>query len=252
MRDWSGSILHRSGFAIALLGLFLWPQPVHAAINSPEVKVLDTQVLEIEDLDTEVPEIDILEEVEELDAEDPIQRPYAPLRPETACPKDVESLTAILIRDLPGYTNRVLQRTVAALPNNDVDGRAPYRPSYVLIAGRAEFEPIDLDDYTLTTESDAGGPLTQVFFTTLSRQYTGLRVGGASPLETRQVQEYHWLFLTQATDGWRLAFMFSAIDDAQNTKAALPPRESSEGSVGKAVQLWLKDCRAGAIYPLEQ
>ena len=228
MRVWDG--------AIALLSLSIWPQQIHAAVNSPAASP-GIDVLEIE-----VPEIDILEEIEEVEAE-PIQRPYAPLRPKATCPKDVEPLTALLIRDLPGYTNRVLQRTVAALPNNDTDGRAPYRPSYVLIAGRAEFEPLDLDDYTLTTESNAGGPLTQVFFTTLSRQYTGLR--------DRQVQEYHWLFLTQAEDGWRLAFMFSQIDAAQTTRAALPPRENSEGSVGKAVQLWLRDCRAGAIYPLD-
>ena len=169
--------------------------------------------------------------------------PFAPLRPQTACPTDVETLAALLIRDLPGYTNRVLQRTVAALPNNETDGREAYRPSTVLVAGRAEFEPIDLDDYTFTTESGAGGPISQVFFTTLSRQYAGLR--------DRQVQEYHWLFLTQAKDGWRLAFIYSAIDDDLTVGAALPPRENSEGSVGKAVQLWLRDCRAGAIYPLD-
>ena len=170
--------------------------------------------------------------------------PSAPLRPQTACPADVETLTALLIRDLPSYTNRVLQRTVAALPNNETDGREAYRPSTVLIAGRAEFEPIDLDDYTFTTESEAGGPISQVFLTTLSRQYAGLR--------DRQVQEYHWLFLTQANDGWRLAFIYSAIDDDLTVGAALPPRENSEGSVGKAVQLWLRDCRAGAIYPIDK
>lgn len=174
----------------------------------------------------------------------PIEPLSTPIRPRTACPDDVETLTALLIRDLPNYTNRVLQRTVAALPGNQTDGREAYRPSYVLVAGRAEFEPIDLDDYTFTTDSAAGGPISQVFFTTLSRQYAGLR--------DRQVQEYHWLFLTQAEDGWRLAFMFSSIDDDRTIGAALPPRENSEGSVGKAVQIWLKDCRAGAIYPLEE
>ncbi|WP_205879056.1 hypothetical protein [Leptolyngbya sp. BC1307] len=170
-------------------------------------------------------------------------RPYMPLRPQTTCPAEVEPLTALLLRDIPNYTNRVLQRTVAALPGNEADGRAPYRPSYVLIAGRSELEPLDLNDYMYTTSPDAGGPITQIFFTTLSRQYSGLR--------DKQVQEYHWLFLTQADDGWRLALMFSAIDDVGNVRSPLPPRENSHGSVGQAVQLWLRDCRAGAIYPLE-
>lgn len=170
-------------------------------------------------------------------------RPYMPLRPQTTCPAEVEPLTALLLRDIPNYTNRVLQRTVAALPGNEADGRAPYRPSYVLIAGRPELEPLDLNDYMYTTSPDAGGPITQIFFTTLSRQYSGLR--------DKQVQEYHWLFLTQANDGWRLALMFSAVDDVGNVRSPLPPRENSHGSVGQAVQLWLRDCRAGAIYPLE-
>lgn len=170
-------------------------------------------------------------------------RPYSPLRSPTVCPADIETLTATLIRDLPDYTNRVIQRTVAALPNNNVDGRAPYRPAYILIAGRLELEPLDLNDYTFTTSPEAGGPLSQVFFTTLSRQYFGLRVD--------EVQQYHWLFLTEASDGWWLALMFSAIDDVQTARSLSPPRESSESSVGQAVQLWLRDCRAGAIYPLE-
>lgn len=173
-------------------------------------------------------------------------RPYAPLRSPTTCPKDAETLTAILLRDIPNYTNRVLQRTVAALPNNDVDGRAPYRPSYVLVAGQQDLAPLDLNDYAFTTSPEAGGPLTQVFFTTLSRQYSGRYPG----LRSNEVQEHHWLFLTEATDGWRLAFMFSALDDVETARSPLPPRESSRSSVGQAVELWLRDCRAGAIFPL--
>lgn len=167
--------------------------------------------------------------------------PTTPLRLTTACPEDLEALTALLIRDIPNYTNRVLQRTVAALPNNDVDNRAPYRPSYVLVAGQPELDPLDLADYALTSDPEAGGAISQLFFTTLSRQYSGLRAN--------EVQEYHWLFLTQSTGGWRLAFMFSAVDDAESVRVATPPRENSQGSVGQAVQLWLRDCRAGAIYP---
>jgi hypothetical protein len=166
-------------------------------------------------------------------------RPYAPLRSPATCPTEAEALTALLLRDIPNYTNRVLQRTVAALPNNNVDGRAPYRPSYVLIAGAQDLAPLDLNDYAFTTSPDAGGPLTQVLFTTLSRQYSGLR--------SNEVQEYHWLFLTEASDGWRLAFMFSAIDDVETMRSPLPPRESSRSSVGQAVDLWLRDCRAGSV-----
>lgn len=170
-------------------------------------------------------------------------RPYAPLRSPITCPEDIETLTALMLRDIPNYTNRVLQRTVAALAGNDIDGREPYRPSYVLIAGRSDLAPLDLNDYAFTTDPAAGGPLTQLFFTTRSRQYSGLHFS--------EVQEYHWLFLTQTTDGWRLAFMFSVVDGVNPRMAPVPPRESSEGSVGQAVQLWLRDCRAGVIDQLD-
>lgn len=186
----------------------------------------------------------------EPDAPEP--RPYAPLRIPTNCPDDTATLTELMIRDLPSYINRVLQRTVAVLPWTEADElrvaegefvRSPYRPSHVLIAGNLEQEPLDLNDYAFTTDPEAGGPLEQVFFTTLSRQYSGLRF--------EQVQEYHWLFLTQTTAGWRLAFMFSQLDDVTDVRGPLPPRENSLGTVGQAVRIWLRDCRAGAIERLE-
>lgn len=231
------------GLALTILGIsasdaFAVPQRQPPVAIPLAAGPLETQALE--DISAEERENNI--PIEETLEEQSPPRPYAPLRPSTTCPTDIETLTALIIRDIPNYTNRELQRSIAALPGNDVDGRAPYRPSHVLIAGRPELEPLDLRDYSFTTDPEAGGQLTQLFFTTLSRQYSGLR--------SNEVQEYHWLFLTQASDGWRLAFMFSAIDDAESIRAALPPRESSEGTVGKAVQLWLRDCRAGSIYPL--
>lgn len=220
-----------------LIAISPWENRASATQRQPTQVAIESAVVEPETFEAEEPL-----STDSVVDEAPAQQPYDPLRPRATCPEEVEALTALLIRDLPGYTNRVLQRTVAALPNSE-SGRETYRPSHVLVAGRAEFEPLDLDSYTFTTEPEAGGPLSQVFFTTLSRQYAGL--------QDRQVEEYHWLFLTQSEDGWRLAFMFSAIDDDLRIGAVLPPRENSEGSVGKAVQLWLRDCRAGAIYPAE-
>lgn len=217
------------------------------ATNPLSLAVLSAQESVLEE---DVPEINLPIEDEEIpDIENP--RPYNPLRPPMACPTTTAALTELLIRDIPNYTNRVLQRTVAVIPNDEADNiadagsllsREPYRPSFVLIAGQPELEPLDLNDYAFTTDPEAGGPLTQLFFTTLSRQYSGLRFN--------EVQEYHWLFLAQAYDGWRLALMFSAVDDVETVRSPTPPRENSEGSVGQAVQLWLEDCRAGAIYPL--
>lgn len=162
--------------------------------------------------------------------------PY--LRPPAVCPADVETLTQGLLRDLPGYANRVAHRSLGL--NQDLAGFGT-----VLLAGRAEFQPLDI---TPLTFRNGGGvdpePIHQVFFTTLERHYTGL--------EAVRLEQYHWVFLTEADDGWRLALMFSRLAAGDSSqRPPTPPQESSDGIVGQAVRLWLRDCRAGAIYPVE-
>ncbi len=152
------------------------------------------------------------------------------------CPSDVNTLTAHLLRDLPGYANRVIQR--ARRLNRTVDVF-----SYVLVAGRPEFEPLTLGPGQYTDANSAANvePPAQVFFTTLERQYQRGRA-----IES---QHYHWLFLTQTPDGWRLAMMFSRFGSSSRERPPTPPRESSGGTIGQAVNNWLRDCRAGNIRP---
>ena len=162
--------------------------------------------------------------------------PY--LRPPASCPSEIEPLMAGLLRDLPGYANRVAHRSLGL--NEEVAGFGT-----ILVAGRAEFDPLDISTLTFS-EGTAASPETiqQVFFTTLERQYTATQFV--------QLEQYHWLFLTAAEDGWRLALMFSRVAaDETLARPPTPPRETSEGIIGQAVRLWLRDCRAGAIYPVE-
>lgn len=160
------------------------------------------------------------------------------LRPQTPCPQDLETLIQGLLRDLPGYANRVARRSLGRREETTGFGT-------ILIAGRAEFTPLDIStltfggDPTITAED-----VEQVFFTTLERRYT--------EDDSINLEEYHWLFLTEAEDGWRLALMFSRLSPDESTiRPPTPPRESSDGIIGQAVQLWLRDCRAGATYPVE-
>ncbi len=255
-----------SSLALVLTLASSWPWSVAVVEQPVQIATLSLEGLENPEPSETESEGEPPADLEAPAGEDPPEensseggdvRPYAPLRSYNACPTDAESLSAALIRDIPNYTNRVLQRTTAVLPDdNSTDPEASplvrraYRPSYVLVAGSLDLEPLNLNDYAFTTAPEAGGPLTQVFFTTLSRQYSGLRFD--------EVQEYHWLFLTESDDGWWLAFMFSALDDAegdggafQGNRVPLPPRENSRGSVGQAVQIWLQDCRAGTIEPVK-
>lgn len=167
-----------------------------------------------------------------LDEESPFLRPPSP------CPTDLEVLITGLLRDLPGYANRVARRSLGIPEDNTGFGT-------VLLAGRAEFEPLDISPLTF----DGGPTLTaedvqQVFFTTLERRYTAT--------DDVTLEQYHWLFLTLAEDGWRLALMFTrTAPDEATIRPPTPPRENSDGIIGQAVHLWLRDCRAGAVYPID-
>ncbi|MEQ8756066.1 MAG: hypothetical protein RID09_21490 [Coleofasciculus sp. G1-WW12-02] len=149
------------------------------------------------------------------------------------CPEDVETLTSLMLRDLPNYANRVIQRSRPV--NEDIDINL-----YIIVAGRAEFQPLTLGpgSYNSVTTANVEPPQ-QVFFTTLERQYVE-----RGAIET---QSFHWLFLTHTDSGWRLALMFTRLGSASPERPPTPPRESSDGIMGRAVQLWLRDCRAGAI-----
>lgn len=159
------------------------------------------------------------------------------LRPPATCPEDLATLTVGLIRDLPRYANLVARRSLGVTE----DGVGF---STVLIAGKAELEPLEISPLTFSDELTAtAADVQQLFFTTLERRYTDT--------EAINLEQYHWLFLTEGEDGWRLTLMFSrTAPDEGSSRPPTPPRENSDGIIGQAVRLWLRDCRAGAIYPI--
>ncbi len=158
-----------------------------------------------------------------------------PILSKKACPTEVEPLTILLLRDLTGYANRVITRSTQRSAITSMNS--------VLTAGRPEFAPLPLKS---GTDSPPDSDLQQVFFTTLERQNTAGR--------SFDLQQHHWLFLAKTTSGWRLALMFtrtrSPTDISTRTpigEPTTPPRESSQGIIGQAVQIWLRDCNAGTI-----
>jgi hypothetical protein len=164
----------------------------------------------------------------------------APVLPSPiACPAEIESLTSLLLRDLPSYANRVSQRAHT--------GNITAEPGYVLLAGQPEFEPLPIASREYPAASDER--LTQVFFTTLERQYVS-----DQPVS---LQQFHWLFLTQSEQGWQFVLLFSAVGSGPETSETgietlpeeppTPPQDTSQGVIGRAIQLWLRDCRAGSI-----
>lgn len=154
----------------------------------------------------------------------------APIRPPQVCPDGLEDLTALLLRDLPSYTNRVNQRASRLERGRDI-------PGHLILAGRPDYQPLSLGpgQYQPTTDDEPE----QLFFTTLERQYYGDR--GVL------LERYHWAFLTHADGVWRLALMVSSWGDHQGGGPPSPPEDSSQGAIAQAIRLWLRDCEAGEV-----
>lgn len=146
------------------------------------------------------------------------------------CPGNLQQLTSLLLQDLPSYTNRVIQRTQ---PKNRQAGIR----NYIVTASQAEFEPLNLPRIqynSINTQKPE-----QVFFTVLEKQYNNNKI--------TKIRTYYWLFLTQTSDGWRMVMMFSRFGNSNTNNPPTPPIETSNGIIGRGVQLWLNDCRAGTI-----
>jgi len=158
------------------------------------------------------------------------------IRPPTSCPTAIEPLTALMLRDIPNYGNRVSQRS-----RRSVQDSAPQ--SHILTASDAEIATLEPGFYNIIPsreELEAQG-IESIFFTTLERQ----------SLQNDWVflQHYHWAFLVETSQGWKLVFMYSILGDYPATDPPSPPRESNDGVMAQAIRLWLRDCEAGAIEP---
>lgn len=154
--------------------------------------------------------------------------PSSPAINHSRCPTQLDSLAESLLKDLPSYANRVRQRASRISPSVDIS-------SYVVVAGRPEFEPLSLNVPKNADIAPQDESVQQLFFTTLERQY--------SADQAFETQQYHWLFLTRSEGSWRLVTLFSRFGSPETKIPPTPPQETSNGIVGQAVRLWLQDCR---------
>jgi len=152
------------------------------------------------------------------------------IRPPTQCPTHLLTLVPLLLRDLPSYSNRVSQRAYTAFRTADL-------PGYVIVADRPEYDPLSLNSETATPASK--DQPSQVFFTTLERQYVS-----GKPVS---LQHYHRLFLVETQNGWQLSLMFSTLGNYPTDQPPTPPQDTSQGVIAQAIRLWLRDCQAGSV-----
>jgi hypothetical protein len=149
-----------------------------------------------------------------------------------SCPKNIEPLTAWMLQDLPSYANRVIQRSRRV-------GKRQIPTLSIFITGKPEFKPLTLGPGVYTPKNATEEEPKQVFFTTWERSYRGLQI--------TEFQTYHWAFLTNTDSGWRLSALYSSLGSYLKTKPPTPIRETSEGFIGQAMRLWLRDCAVGKL-----
>ena len=142
------------------------------------------------------------------------------------CPADLETLVDRLLQELPSYANRVIVRSRFSANTSTPPG---YALPQIILAGRPEFEPLPLNSGNAIPDQAS-----QVFITTLERQYRG-----GKPVE---IEQYHWLFFTKTENGWELAKIVSRFGTAVDIRPLLG--QDSESEIAEAIRLWLRDCHA--------
>ncbi len=146
------------------------------------------------------------------------------------CPAKVDSLANLLTRDLPSYANRLVQQRRK---------RTDEVYSSILAASLPELKPISIVSREYPPRFPQTAP-TQVFISTLERQYTGIK--------SAQIQQFHWLFIAKTRIGWRLVNIYSRTGGSPGANVLItPPIESSNTIVGEAIRVWLNDCYVGKI-----
>ncbi|MEO1209478.1 MAG: hypothetical protein AAFX78_08040 [Cyanobacteria bacterium J06638_20] len=157
------------------------------------------------------------------------------LRQTGRCPIDLDALMPLLLRDLPSYSNRVIQRARVRDRSADISG-------YILLSSLPDIDmaPFDPGNPPPLNPIEPESTVQQVFFTTLERQY------GISGFT--QIQAHHQLFLTLTdTVGWQIVLMQTILDEYPSGALLSEPRDSTYGVVAQGIELWLRDCQAGAI-----
>ena len=146
------------------------------------------------------------------------------------CPVKLDSLTNLLARDLPSYANRIVQQRRT---------RTEKMYSSIVTASIPELKPIEIVSHEYPSRFPQAAP-TQVFISTLENQYTGI--------QSAQLQQFHWLFLTKTRLGWRLVNIYSRTSGSPTASMPItPPIESSKTIVGEAIRIWLNDCHVGKV-----
>lgn len=148
------------------------------------------------------------------------------------CNKDWKEMTQSLTRNIADYGNRIIQSS-RIYPNLE-----RILPTYIITASIPDTQPLPLNNFASEKINTSFQEETkQLFFTTLERQYS-------HDSRIIEAQNFHWLILTLTPQGWQLvkAMTRFAYPQSQGDFSISPPHDTTNGIIGQAVNLWLRDC----------
>ena len=151
--------------------------------------------------------------------------PIAPAFARSTCPEAIESVSALLVRDLPSYGNRAMIRGRSRSEMAEL--------TQVVVASQPELTPMEVP----SLKPDPN--LHQVFLTTLERQTSAQKI--------YEFQQYHWIFLVKTRSGWRLVKSFARTSRYPKGDWITEIQDSSQGAIAQGIRTWLRDCAAGSI-----
>ena len=151
--------------------------------------------------------------------------PIAPAFARSTCPEAIESVSALLVRDLPSYGNRAMIRGRSRSEMAEL--------TQVVVASQPELVPMEVP----SLKPDPN--LHQVFLTTLERQTSAQKI--------YEFQQYHWIFLVKTRSSWRLVKSFARTSRYPKGDWITEIQDSSQGTIAQGIRTWLRDCAAGSI-----
>ena len=151
--------------------------------------------------------------------------PIAPAFARSTCPEAIESISVLLVRDVPSYGNRAIIRGRSRSDMAEL--------TQIVVASQPELEPIAV----ASLKPDPN--LHQVFLTTLERQ--------ASAQKNYEFQQYHWIFLVKTRTDWRFVKSFSRTSRYPKGDWITEIHDSSQSAIAQGIRTWLRDCAAGSI-----
>ncbi len=143
------------------------------------------------------------------------------------CNYSLTELSNLLVKDISDYGNRVIQKSKRRGENFES------LPIYIITANQPEFEKLPLEQRQYKSEKVS--EIEQVFFTTMERHYL-------NKITIQETENYHWLLLTPTSDGWQMVMLLSRLGVENKTRPSSPPLDTTNGIIGEAVRVWLRDC----------